>query len=634
MTTYNTGNPVPSTDARDFLDNVQNLDNFSNGPLDFYADRLGVSRQSLQGIRNASQYQILGPYGAGLQFTSYNQVFSYLGEFYAPGADLALPYTTDNSGPPEIALFRPVGDAVLRADLAAAGDPLKAAAIIGRACEAVDSILALIGAPTDKARHVSVASYHSGWAANTYGPLGASVWAWDATEPKANHNGFDKISPTVPWTGAFATMDDFQAGIGETLPGSDGCWLRIHGANDIVSWGAIPFAGVNNHLVLTRAISWAYTNNRKLRANSGTFEYGTTLDLSYPTLVLQGDGFRNTVLKCTGSGRSADAIGTRPNNGAFSFDLDLSDFTIEGNSATTDLLRLRINHARLSNINLREASNVNGCGLRIEGTVLSRFENVTCSTNTQLMTSRPLVGLILDHDPTDSRRASANTFVNCTIEGVLADGIQLIKADNNTFVGGTSENNPGVGLSILAGCRINTFTGMGFENSGYSDVFDEGEMNQFYNCYGTNGIYHGASSQGHLVRGGYWQRVEGDVAALHPDIDDIQFNFLLPATGTFVVPSVTAHVGRNIRNEQGGVQYYHTKAAIPVTPTSGILITNTYGIDADIYITGGTVSAIVEYRTGSPFLNLPVTGKFHLLPEAGVVITFTVAPTVNIVPRS
>lgn len=122
MTTYNTGNPIPSTDVRDLNDNVENLDNFTNGPLESYADRLGVFRQSLQGIRNASQYEVRGPYGAGLLFTSYNQVFSYLGEFYAPSAGLTLPYTTDGSGAPEIANFRPVGDAILRSDLLADGE--------------------------------------------------------------------------------------------------------------------------------------------------------------------------------------------------------------------------------------------------------------------------------------------------------------------------------------------------------------------------------------------------------------------------------------------------------------------------------------------------------------------------------
>jgi len=80
-----------------------------------------VSRESLQGIRNASQYQIIGAYGAGLNFTSYNQVFSYLGEFYAPSAGLTLPYTTTGAGAGEIASFRSVGDAILRSDLAASG---------------------------------------------------------------------------------------------------------------------------------------------------------------------------------------------------------------------------------------------------------------------------------------------------------------------------------------------------------------------------------------------------------------------------------------------------------------------------------------------------------------------------------
>lgn len=121
MTTFNTGNPLGSTDVYDRYDNSENLDNFSNGPLDSYPDRFGVSRQSLQGIRNASQYVDLGPYAAGMVFTSRNQVFSYDAgsgaEFYSPGPSITLPYTTTGAGAGEIANFRSVGDAILRADL-------------------------------------------------------------------------------------------------------------------------------------------------------------------------------------------------------------------------------------------------------------------------------------------------------------------------------------------------------------------------------------------------------------------------------------------------------------------------------------------------------------------------------------
>jgi len=116
MTTFNTGNPLGSTDVYDRYDNSENLDYFSSGPLDYYPDRFGVSRQSLQGIRNASQYVDLGPYAAGLVFTSRNQVFSYLGEFYSPGPTITLPYTTTGVGAGEIANFRSVGDAILRSE--------------------------------------------------------------------------------------------------------------------------------------------------------------------------------------------------------------------------------------------------------------------------------------------------------------------------------------------------------------------------------------------------------------------------------------------------------------------------------------------------------------------------------------
>lgn len=143
MTTYNTNNPVPSADARDRFDNSQTLDEVINGTLTYYPNRIGANILSLrgtqqlfetdqayrqeqfdifiQGIRNASQYVDLGPYAAGLVFTSRNQVFSYNpgtgAEFYSPGPAITLPYTTTGAGAGEIATFRSVGDAILRSDL-------------------------------------------------------------------------------------------------------------------------------------------------------------------------------------------------------------------------------------------------------------------------------------------------------------------------------------------------------------------------------------------------------------------------------------------------------------------------------------------------------------------------------------
>lgn len=161
MTTHNTGNPVGSVDVRDLYDNAENLDVGTNSTALTWADRLGVSRKSWAGMEaefDADQtlreehweeflagagYQILGPYAAGLQFTSMNQTFSYLGEFYAPGPSIVFPYTTTGVGATEIANFRPVGDAILRQDLAISADPAKGVALVGGAARVVATIAEL-----------------------------------------------------------------------------------------------------------------------------------------------------------------------------------------------------------------------------------------------------------------------------------------------------------------------------------------------------------------------------------------------------------------------------------------------------------------------------------------------------------
>lgn len=114
MTTYNTGNPIGSTDPRDLYDNAQNLDTAMHTAATTWADRLGNTRPSWAG---ATGYQSLGDYAAGIQVTTYNQVIRAAGEYWRAAAGTALPYTTTGAGMPESGKFVSVGDAVLRADL-------------------------------------------------------------------------------------------------------------------------------------------------------------------------------------------------------------------------------------------------------------------------------------------------------------------------------------------------------------------------------------------------------------------------------------------------------------------------------------------------------------------------------------
>lgn len=57
---FNTGNPVPSTDARDLSDNAENLDSAVNSQADTWVDRLGVTRFTVAGAYNTINSETVG----------------------------------------------------------------------------------------------------------------------------------------------------------------------------------------------------------------------------------------------------------------------------------------------------------------------------------------------------------------------------------------------------------------------------------------------------------------------------------------------------------------------------------------------------------------------------------------------
>lgn len=148
--TYNTGNPLGSTDPRDLLDNASNLDDGMNSTLPTFTDRLGVQRDTWAGQENTfdlaqagreaefqqfltdSGFVSLGNYAAGLNFTAYNQYMARDGFFYRP-APSSIPFTTTGTwvgGDEELFnLFS--ADDVLRQDLADDVNPAQGAALIG-----------------------------------------------------------------------------------------------------------------------------------------------------------------------------------------------------------------------------------------------------------------------------------------------------------------------------------------------------------------------------------------------------------------------------------------------------------------------------------------------------------------------
>ena len=83
MTTFNTGNPIGSTDARDLSDNAENFDKAINSIESTWNDRLGVTRDTLEGALSKLSFYRVGTFAAGYTLTNMRQTLEYSGNEYS-----------------------------------------------------------------------------------------------------------------------------------------------------------------------------------------------------------------------------------------------------------------------------------------------------------------------------------------------------------------------------------------------------------------------------------------------------------------------------------------------------------------------------------------------------------------------
>lgn len=101
MTTYNTGNPIGSTEVKDLYDNAQNFDTLANTTtLETVPDRRGVPRLTLHGFEQEAKrrfesikFQPPIPYAPGIEVTTSSLTVDYLGVLYY-ALPSGLPFTT------------------------------------------------------------------------------------------------------------------------------------------------------------------------------------------------------------------------------------------------------------------------------------------------------------------------------------------------------------------------------------------------------------------------------------------------------------------------------------------------------------------------------------------------------------
>lgn len=249
--------------------------------------------------------------------------------------------------------------------------------------------------------------------------------------------------------------------------------------------------------------------------DAGTYRINAAHQLLNPDGRLYGQG-RATVKyvggAVTGVLKVSDASQPR-------YRQTLRDFTIQGNANSQILLQIdRVNQIIVDNINLRDAHPGNAA-MQTISCVSGEFRNIKCSFAGHPFTiSTPLNGLTCGTGTTSSTQTIDCTFTNLIVEGVGGNGIGLINAWDNTFVGGTSEGNTGWGVRILDYCERNLFINMFFEHNTAGDIWIEGHQNIFLQCeFTSDGAAFGNNSSIFVNGGDYNKFIGGRIKKISID---------------------------------------------------------------------------------------------------------------------
>lgn len=251
MKTYDTGNPLGSTDARDRFDNSQNLDIAVNSSALTWLDRgpSGIHRvrKTWAGIEEdaraaieTSGFAFTSPldYQAGIVITLPNQIFLKDGEYYRAGPAITLPYATTGDWATEGPLFRSTGDAVIRSNLASESTSLGVSLVYG-ASRTVDTVADMLALPSDLNPVVYTRGYYSPGDGGGTGPYRLSTS--DISSPS---NG------------------------GTLIVAADGgrYYLDVTVSMDMRAWGSMPtgIAGADATPAIQKAANWCAANGVQL----------------------------------------------------------------------------------------------------------------------------------------------------------------------------------------------------------------------------------------------------------------------------------------------------------------------------------------------------------------------------------
>ncbi|EPM0022816.1 glycosyl hydrolase family 28-related protein [Citrobacter farmeri] len=641
MATQPTDLPVPSESPRDLKFNAGKIDEFATSLAHKYIDRFGNEHYTIEGLSWLIKQAILqygwiqvGTFQDGAILTLPNQILKDEtdGEYYRWDGDLpkSVPAgsTPDSTGGVGPGAWLSVGDAILRSDLASIGGY----SYIGE-LQSVSDFYGLV--KSDGAR-VKLRSWYSVWSATDDGmPTGGGDFIYRANVPKSNHDGGVIISPSVPWDGLQSSVSGYLSGAGETDATGSGCWVRDYNDGINLLWFGARGDGVTDD---TASISaWrdyviSLTDKRNAYAPAGTYIYSSGPNWAAKGVRVFGDGKNNTVFKCTTAQRGFN-VDASEYGIAVVYDVVLEDFCVEGHADCLHLIYVEnVSHMTLRNINTREANSSSGSAFTGLFTVCSVIENFTCSINEQLMTNKPFYGITLGVSPSRNLRSTCNLITNAIIEGVSGTGIRLVSADQNTFVGGTSEANGIYGITTGVVCRGNTFKGMAFEGNGTADILDNGITTFIENCYTSKSIIFLPTSRQANIIGGLHERIETQSGCTGAVFENLTVKYFNSGNGG-VFDSGSRSSFKNIWDASASSYIYPKKTRSMITVSaSPFTYQNASGGFEYVLISGGNVTQVLFKRDSDQVNSGGTSGLTLLAPGDQLVVSYSTIPAMSRIP--
>lgn len=254
-----------------------------------------------------------------------------------------------------------------------------------------------------------------------------------------------------------------------------------------------------------------------------------------------------------------------------------------------------------------------------------------------------------------SARGAYATCLDCVItNGGAGTAYETYYAENNTIIGGLVAWYNGSG-----GCGMKLQDGV---NQVSQVVFDECDTAlwlyfcngcQISNCQFTRGVTQFISFQGathNSVSKCYFDAFVGTASGQHMIncsstcadnlVEGCTVNAGTGWPGFLNDNSNSGAQNRYINNQTQGLQVllnasqsimrnnpgYNPRGhsmTQPAVPASGTAVTNTYGVDADVYVSGGTVTGVTINSTATGLTN----GAFHIPVGSSITLTYSAAPT-------